>query len=163
MIRTIAAAAVLTLTVSVLPGYAADTTNADNAPAAAAQPQVVADNLIWGDNLRWRATKVTNPVARPALLPALYASYAALQAYDVYSTRQALGRGAREANPLMQGVVGNTGAFIAVKASLGIATIIAAERLWKTNKVAAIAVMVASNGVSAIVAARNARTLQQLR
>jgi hypothetical protein len=97
------------------------------------------------------------------VLPALYASYAALQAFDVYSTRQALARGAREANPLMQGVVGNTGAFMAVKAGVAAATIVAAERLWKGNKAAAIAVMVASNSVAAVVAARNARTLRQLR
>ena len=63
----------------------------------------------------------------------------------------------------MQGVVGNTGAFVAVKATVAVATIAAAERLWKTNKVAAIGIMVASNGVAAIVAARNARTLRQLR
>jgi hypothetical protein len=81
----------------------------------------------------------------------------------VYSTRQALARGAREANPLMQDVVSNTGALVAVKASVGVATIVAAERLWKTNKAAAIAVMVASNSVTAVVAARNARTLRQLR
>jgi hypothetical protein len=50
-----------------------------------------------------------------------------------------------------------------MKASVGVATIAAAERLWKTNKPAAIAVMVAGNGVAAMVAARNARTLGQLR
>jgi hypothetical protein len=39
----------------------------------------------------------------------------------------------------------------------------AAEQLWKKkNKMAAIAVMVAGNGVAAIVAARNARTLTAL-
>lgn len=144
MIRTIAAAAVLTLTVAALPAYAAD-----DSKAAAATIAVPA--------------RISQSLSRPAALPALYASYAALQAFDVYSTRQGLARGAREANPLMQGVVGNTTAFVAVKAGVGIATIMAAERLWKTNKAAAIAVMVASNGVSAIVAARNARTLQQLR
>lgn len=143
MIRTIAAAAVLTLTVAALPAYAADDSKA---AATIAVP-----------------ARISQSLSRPAALPALYASYAALQAFDVYSTRQGLARGAREANPLMQGVVGNTTAFVAVKAGVGIATIMAAERLWKTNKAAAIAVMVASNGVSAIVAARNARTLQQLR
>jgi hypothetical protein len=102
-------------------------------------------------------------LSRPAALTALYASYTALQAYDVYSTRQALARGAREANPLMQGVVGNTGAFVAMKAGVAVATIAAAEKLWKTNKPAAIGVMIAGNSVAAIVAARNTRTLGQLR
>jgi hypothetical protein len=58
-------------------------------------------------------------------------------------------------------VVGNTGAFVAVKATVAVATIVAAERLWKDNKAAAIALMVASNSVAAVVAARNARTLAQ--
>ena len=53
---------------------------------------------------------------------------------------------------------------MAVKAAVAVGTIVAAERLWKNNnKAAAIAVMVASNSVAAIVAARNARALRQLR
>ena len=163
MMRTIAAAAVLSLILSVLPAYAADDNKGATAQPTKAEQGIVADNLVWGENVTWGTSKVTRSLSRPAALPALYASYAALQAFDVYSTRQALARGAREANPLMQGVVGNTGAFIAVKAGVGVATIVAAERLWKRNKAAAIAIMVASNGVSAIVAARNARTLRQLR
>lgn len=70
--------------------------------------------------------RVERALARPVVLPALYASYAALQAYDLYSTRQALGRGAQESNPLMQGVVGNTGAFVALKAGVAAGTILAA-------------------------------------
>ena len=105
----------------------------------------------------------TGDLTRRKLLPALYVSYAALQAFDVWSTKQALSLGGREANPLMQGVVGNTGAMVAMKAAVAVGTIVAAERLWKTNKAAAIAVMVASNSVAAIVAARNARTIGQLR
>ena len=157
MIRTIVAFAFLSLTMSVLPAYAADEASA---PPATGQPEKVrADKIVWAENIAWGEKKVSRPTA----LPALYVSYAALQAFDVYSTRQALARGAREANPLMQDVVSNTGALVAVKASVGVATIVAAERLWKTNKAAAIAVMVASNSVTAVVAARNARTLRQLR
>jgi len=150
MIRTATVAAVLSLTMSALPAIAADDTAIASAASAAAA-QTAAQ------------MRVGKALSRPKLLPALYVSYAALQAFDVYSTRQALARGAREANPLMQGVVGNTGTFVALKATVAVATIVAAERLWKTNKAAAIAVMVASNGVAAIVAARNARTLTQLR
>ena len=144
MTRTFAAA-LLTTMMAVTPAYA------DEAVATAAPATTVAPGRIG------------RAVTRPAILPALYASTVALQAYDVYSTRQALARGAQEANPLMQGVVGNTGALIAVKAAVATSTIVAAERLWHTNKPAAIAVLVASNGVAAIVAARNARTLRQLR
>lgn len=144
MTKTFAAAALMLLAVATVPAVAAD-----DAAAPAAAPTVV-------------SARLTRAVSRPAMLPALYASYTALQAYDVYSTKQALTRGAVEANPLMQGVVGNTGAMIAVKAAVAAGTIVAAERLWKTNKAAAIAVMVASNGVAAMVAARNARTLRQI-
>ena len=146
MTRTIAAAAVLSLTMLALPAYAEDEAAAPITVTGLAAP-----------------VKVAQAISRPAALTALYASYSALQAYDVYSTRQALARGAREANPLMQGVVGNTGAFVAMKAGVAVATIAAAEKLWKTNKPAAIGVMIAGNSVAAIVTARNTRTLGQLR
>jgi hypothetical protein len=146
MTRTIAAAAALSLTMFALPASADEA-----APAPITVTGMVAP------------AKMAQALSRPAALTALYASYTALQAYDVYSTRQALARGAREANPLMQGVVGNTGAFVAMKAGVAVATIAAAEKLWKTNKPAAIGVMIAGNSVAAIVAARNTRTLGQLR
>jgi hypothetical protein len=145
MTRTFAAAA-LTLTLF--------------APPALAEDDAATVSTVTG---MASSTRMSEALARPAALTALYASYAALQAYDVYSTRQALASGAREANPLMQGVVGNTGAFVAMKASVAVATIAAAEKLWKTNKPAAIGVMIAGNSVAAMVAARNARTLGQLR
>ena len=146
MNRTIAAAALLSLTMFALPAYAED-----DAPAPIDVTRIGAP------------ARVGQAFSRPAVLTALYASYGALQAYDVYSTRQALSRGAREANPLMQDVVGHPGAFVALKAGVAVATIAAAERLWKTNKPAAIGVMIAGNSVAAFVAARNARTLGQLR
>lgn len=145
MNRTIVAAAILSLLVSAVPASAQD----DGVAATAAS------TVVWPTTF--------DRALRPKALPALYASYAALQAFDVFSTRQALSRGAREANPLMQDAVRNTGTFVAVKATVATATIVAAERLWKHNKGAAIAVMVASNGVAAVVAARNARTLRPLR
>jgi hypothetical protein len=149
MMRTLAAAAAATLTFSALPARAAD---AAEGTAAASPATIVVP------------ARIERALTRPVVLPALYAGYAALQAYDFYSTRQALGRGAREANPLMQDVVGSSGAFLAVKAGAAAGTILAAERLWKNNKkAAAIGVMVASNAVAAIVASRNARTLRHIR
>jgi hypothetical protein len=115
-------------------------------------------------NQRVVAQTAPREATRPRLLPALYASYAGLQAYDIYSTRQALSRGAVEANPLMQQAAQSSSAMIALKAGVTVGTIVAAERMWKNNnKMGAIAVLVASNGVAAFVAARNARTLQNLR
>lgn len=144
---TVAAAVVLGLAFSAAPAFADD----EAAPSAAGIGTVNA-----------RVT-VDRSMARPAVLPALYASYAALQVFDVYSTRQALARGAREANPLMQSVVGNQSAFWAVKLSATAGTIVAAERLWKKNKAAAITVLVVSNAVAATVALNNARVLRQQR
>jgi hypothetical protein len=166
MTRTIAAAAVLSLTMSTVPAFAADEANGATAPAATPQAGPgVSDNIVWGNNnIVWGANKVADARPRPTLLPVLYASHAALQAYDVYSTRQALSRGAREMNPLMQGVVKSPAAFVAVKAGVAAGTILAAERLWKNDrKAAAIGVMIASNAVAAIVASKNARTLRHIR
>lgn len=161
MFRSIALATLLSLTVSAWPAFAEDQTS---------------KNFVWGDDIGWGgkvgpqgAPTAGMPVltgdapTRPAALPALYVSHAALQVYDVYSTRKAAAQGAREANPFMQGVVNNPSGFWALKATTTLAAIVASERLWRTNKTAAIAVMVASNSVAAVVAARNARTLQHQR
>ena len=99
---------------------------------------------------------------RPAALPVLYGSLVGLQAYDLYSTHQGLSRGAQENNPLMQGVVGNSTAAIVTKAASTAVTIAIAERLWKTNKTAAIVTMIVANGVMGAVAANNARVLHQI-
>ena len=102
-------------------------------------------------------------VRRPALLPALYAANVALQALDAHSTMTALGRGAREANPLMTGVAGNRGALLAVKVGAAAGTIYFAEKLWRRNRVAAIALMVAVNGVNAAIVAHNYKVASRLR
>lgn len=106
---------------------------------------------------------VAVPEKRPAVLPVLYLSLAGLQAFDVYSTRQALARGAREVNPFMAPVAGNTTGMILMKAVSTATSIVMAERLWHRNKTAAILTMIAANGVMAVVAANNARVLQQTR
>jgi hypothetical protein len=101
---------------------------------------------------------------RPIALPAMYAMQAALQALDAHSTYSALNRGAVEANPLMQGVVQNKGAMMAVKAGVAAGTILLAERMWKRgNRVGAIATMLVANGVTAMVVANNYRVAQSLR
>jgi hypothetical protein len=93
---------------------------------------------------------------RPTALMSMYAGLAALQAYDFYSTTAAMKSGAREANPVMNGVVGNPAAFLAVKAGVTGASIFAAERMWRQHhRAQAIAVMAASNGFMALVAAHN--------
>lgn len=105
-------------------------------------------------------TRETFPAARadrrPLILPALYAAQAALQVMDAHSTYAALGRGGVEANPLMQGVVKNKGAMMAVKAGVAASTIWVAERMWKKgNRAGAIATMLVVNGITAAVVANN--------
>lgn len=100
---------------------------------------------------------------RPVLLPALYAANIALQGLDAHSTIKALDGGAREANPLMQGVADHRGALLAVKVGAAASTIYFAEKLWRRNRVAAVALMVAVNGVSAAVVAHNYRVARRQR
>lgn len=94
---------------------------------------------------------------RPAILPALYASLGAMQAWDAYSTNAALKAGAREANPAVASFAGNTGALIGAKAAATVGTIFFAERLWKKNKVAAVVMLAAINGATAAVSMHNMR------
>jgi len=163
------AAAIVTLGMMSVPAHAAEirdaatapaiTTAADAAPAAAEQitpgPAIARPGRV---RLDWYEAH-----RRPMALPALYASLASLQVYDVYSTTRALANGAHEANPMMKNIVGNPALFWSVKAAATIAPMMAAERLWKKNKMAAVAMMVATNGVMAAVAAHNASVLGRVR
>lgn len=97
-------------------------------------------------------------VGRPStLLTSLYASTALMQALDVHSTLSAFRAGAREANPLMDGVTKNRAAFLAVKAGVAASTILATRQLSKRNKTAAIVTLVAVNSAYAFVVNHNYR------
>lgn len=95
---------------------------------------------------------------RPAALPVLYGTYAALQAMDVLSTRKALTAGAREGNPFMKTGVGPA---IAIKTATGIATMYVVEKTWKKHRVGAIVLMAALNGASAAIVAHNTRNARR--
>jgi hypothetical protein len=148
------------------PAFAADADNA--APALTVAPATMAAAAAAAN-----ATPAAAPdfainnsfrVRRPSILPALYATSAALQGYDAYSTMSALKAGGVEANPLMKTVTKNPLAFVALKAGVATTSIMAAERLWKNgNRMGAIGVMVASNVGMAFVAANNARVLSSLK
>ena len=102
--------------------------------------------------------------ARPLALPALYAGSALLQGYDAYSTLNAIKHGATEANPLMKGLTKSPMAFIGLKAGMTAMSIMAAERMWKSNnRLGAVLTMVASNSVMAMVAAHNASVLARVK
>ena len=99
----------------------------------------------------------TPKVERPAILPALYATLGAMQAWDIYSTRAAMQAGAREANPAAGAFTGNAGSMFGLKAATTASTIFFAERMWKKNKVGAVVMMVAINGATAAVSMHNMR------
>jgi hypothetical protein len=132
----------------------------DSASAAATTP---ADENLRPPVPLARPLSLDAGFKRPIGLPALYASLVALQGFDIYSTNRAIANGAHEANPMMQGVVGNPALFYGVKAVATVAPMLAAERMWKTNKARAVAVMLISNGVMAAVAAHNASVLAHQR
>ncbi len=104
----------------------------------------------------WAADRVDR---RPAMLPALYGTYAALQTLDIYSTRRALAAGAAEANPLLRS--GSTARTMAIKGAAGAATVFFAERAWKKNRAGAIVLMAILNGTTAAIVAHNAHNARR--
>jgi len=104
------------------------------------------------------------PPSRGPILPVLYVSFAALNAYDAVSTTSALKRGAAEANPLMAGLAGRPAAMWAMKVTMTTVSIAGAERLWRQHhRGAAIATMLASNALMGAVAAHNASVIRRLK
>jgi hypothetical protein len=102
--------------------------------------------------------------SRGPALPALYGMLAGLNAYDGWSTVKAVRLGAIEGNPAVAGIASNAPAMWAVKTGATLASVYAAERLWRRNrKKEAIITMVAVNGVMAMVAARNASVLRGMK
>jgi hypothetical protein len=99
--------------------------------------------------------------ANKALFP-LYASVAALQILDVHSTLTAMHFGAHEGNPLMSGVTSTTPGFLAVKAGIAAATIMAAKSIAKRNKVAAIVTLIGINSAYGFVVSHNYKLAQSL-
>lgn len=159
MFRSVVIAAFAIVVTTATPSFAAD--NGDDqflvAAEAAAASSLAAD-------VDWSLPPIqigSSPASRGTLLPSLYVSLAALNAFDAYSTAKAVGSGiGTEANPMMRGVASHSAAVWAVKGGVTAASIFLAERMWRNhNRVAAIATMVFVNGMTAAVAANNARVL----
>jgi hypothetical protein len=147
------------------PAFAADADAVVPPAALTVTPEAIAAAAsATGSAIDLAPRKVRFEYERPSLLPALYATSAALQGYDAFSTLRAVNHGAREANPLVGGVVKSPVAFVAMKAGVAAASIMAAERLWKTNhRMGAIGLMIASNAMMGVVAAHNSRVLANLK
>lgn len=92
---------------------------------------------------------------RPKAMVPLYVSMVALQGLDVASTRKALAAGGVEANPMMAPFVGSAPGMIAVKIGVSGAMIFACEKLWKTNRKAAIFTLIGTNLAYAAVVSSN--------
>lgn len=103
-----------------------------------------------------------DPVAkRSPLLLAMYGAAGLLQAYDGYSTITGVAAGHVEVNPLMAPLVKHPGLVIAAEAVMTLATIAAAETLWRSHhRGQAIAMLIVSNGLMAAVGAHNAALLR---
>ena len=160
MVRTALAAALLLSTLAVAaPVHAAETETpvTEAALEAVTAAPVVADAPVG-------YSRVYRKAQRSALLPSLYISLAALEGGEGRVRVVGLQGGAVEANPMMQGVVGNPLMFTAIKAGVTGASILAAENLWKHGKkTQAVLLMVASNGLMAYVAHNNAGVLRSIR
>jgi hypothetical protein len=103
----------------------------------------------------WTIERVAS--GRPAGLPLMYGTLGALQGLDIYSTRRALGGGAREANPLMRPAAGSSGTMLAAKVLSTAGAIYFAERMWKKNRTGAVLLMAVINGATGAIAMRNMR------
>ena len=119
----------------------------EQAVAAAATPAVAEPPVP-------ATTAAPEPSGRGVIIP-LYASFAVLQALDVHSTLTALDRGAREGNPALAAAAGVPVAFIALKAGLGTAVILLAERVRRRSRMGAIVVMAAIDSAYAFVVRHN--------
>lgn len=96
---------------------------------------------------------------RPDPLVPMYVSFAALQVLDAHSTWRAVDRGAVEANPVLQGVVGNQIGLVALKAAGTAGLIYASEKMWKRNRTGSIIFMIAANSAMAWVVQHNYRAV----
>lgn len=115
--------------------------------------------IVQGD-FEWPRAASRASASRGSILPALYASFVALEVYDGYATSTGLQRGAREANVLTGGLYGNTAAIWAVKGAATATSVYMAERLWRQHRRGeALAIMVVSNALMAAVAAHNLSVL----
>ena len=125
-------------------------------PQAAAPVMTAPIELQAPPAMAVRALVDTAP-RRPKTLVPLYVSYATLQALDIHSTIGGLDRGAAEANPLMKGMTALPAGLVAVKVASTAGVFYTTERLWKNNRVAAVAFMVGANSAMAWVVQHNYR------
>ena len=95
---------------------------------------------------------------RPRALVPMYGTLVALNGLDVHSTGRAIaGDNGREANPVMQPVVRNRWAFVAVKGAASAGVIWIGEKVWRRDRRKAVLLMTVVNAAMAAVVANNYR------
>jgi hypothetical protein len=157
MIRR-AAIAILGISLCSAAAYADQTGEATDATIQTDMPSAVVERP---ERATLTVSVIRESGPRPVALPVLYVSYAALQIVDASQTIRGVAHGANETNPLMAGIAGRPAAVWALKAIATVSAIAAAERMWKTNRKGAIAVMIVANGLSTAVAAHNVAVLRR--
>jgi hypothetical protein len=95
------------------------------------------------------------PPDRPAVLGPMYISFTALQILDVHSTLRAPDFGAREANPLVGGLLASPPAFVATKAAVTAGLIYVSEKLRRRHPRAAVLMMIGLNSAYFAIVTRN--------
>jgi hypothetical protein len=135
--------------------------SADTAVAASAS--LAADEIAARETQLAYTRAIFEPKRPSGVLQSLMVTSAVMHALDVHSTISVMRHGGAEGNPLLTGIVANKGAFIAFKAGVATASILAAKSLAKRNKVAAIATMVGINSAYAMVVSHNYKLARQLK
>jgi hypothetical protein len=149
-------AAVFAVTLSAVSAFAEPTviehssilaTGTRLAEAAALQGPAVSYNVV------------VRPERRPAALMPMYAAQGVLQGIDVLTTFRALDAGHQEGNPLLEH--SNREAMVFAKVAVTSVNILAAEKLWKKNRTAAVVLMAVSNAMMVGVVGNNANVLHR--
>jgi len=136
---------------------------ASTAPDAERPPVLDLRITEIGDPVRDLRSITMRPQSqkRPSPLVPLYTSLAVLQVLDAYTTSAALSRGAHEANPAMQPLVGKALGTVAAKAIATASTIYFVERAWKRHRKGAVILVTSINVASAAIVAHNSRVARR--
>jgi len=149
MIRLTAAAIVAALMFTALPVSAQEMLAEQVKPVVMVPSAAVAEE--WAKEGQ-RLTVAKPFTGRSKAVRSLFASYAAVQGLDMATTVMARNRGASETNPLLDGGFGRG---VAIKAGLGVVTVLAVRAVEKKSRKAAIFTMIALNVATAAVVVNN--------
>ena len=106
---------------------------------------------------RLQLSQIPAQPERPRVLIPLYIAFAGLQALDAHSTLKAVDRGYVERNPIVAPSSRNAAAMAAMKVAVTTSVIVGTEKLWRHNRVAAIAALIVVNGTYALIVSHNYR------